>query len=86
MLELKYGKRRVVKYRGAKTVIGGLTPKDKIDILMYVSKELSTINDTQLLFDRVIELCSEIFEADNVTVRIEEAGRLNPVGRRSRSR
>lgn len=79
MLELKYGKRRVVKYRGAKTVIGGLTPKDKIDILMYVSKELSTINDTQLLFDRVIELCSEIFEADNVTVRIEEAGRLNPV-------
>ncbi|GAB4439895.1 MAG: hypothetical protein OHK0011_22420 [Turneriella sp.] len=79
MLELKYGKRRVVKYRGAKTVIGGLTPKDKIDILMYVSKELSTINDTQLLFDRVIELCSEIFEADNVTVRIEEDGRLKPV-------
>jgi serine phosphatase RsbU (regulator of sigma subunit)/thioredoxin-like negative regulator of GroEL len=79
MLELKYGKRRVVKYRGAKTVIGGLTPKDKIDILMYVSKELSTINDTQLLFARVIELCSEIFEADNVTVRIEEDGRLNPV-------
>jgi len=79
MLELKYGKRRVVKYRGAKTVIGGLTPKDKIDILMYVSKELSTINDMTLLFGRVIELCSEIFEADNVTVRIEEEGRLNPV-------
>lgn len=79
MLELKYGKRRVVKYRGAKTVIGGLTPKDKIDILMYVSKELSTINDPRLLFDRVIGLCSEIFEADNVTVRIFEANQLSPV-------
>lgn len=79
MLELKYGKRRVVKYRGAKTVIGGLTPKDKIDILLYVSKELSVINDPQLLFDRVIGLCSEIFEPDNVTVRIEEEGLLHPV-------
>lgn len=79
MLELKYGKRRVVKYRGAKTVIGGLTPKDKIDILMYVSKELSVINDLQLLFSRVISLCSEIFEADNVTLRIEENGLLKPV-------
>jgi phosphoserine phosphatase RsbU/P len=79
MLELKYGKRRVVKYRGAKTVIGGLTPKDKIDILMYVSKELSTINDRQLLFDRVIGLCSEIFEADNVTLRIHEDNFLQPV-------
>ncbi|MBL8032774.1 MAG: SpoIIE family protein phosphatase [Leptospiraceae bacterium] len=78
MLELKYGKRRVVKYRGAKTVIGGLTPKDKIDILMYVSKELSTIDDRALLFNRVIELCSEIFEADNVTLRIWEDGLLKP--------
>jgi len=79
MLELKYGKRRVVKYRGAKTVIGGLTPKDKIDILMYVSKELSTQSDLQTLFTRVISLCSEIFEADNVTLRIWENNALNPV-------
>jgi sigma-B regulation protein RsbU (phosphoserine phosphatase) len=79
MLELKYGKRRVVKYRGAKTVIGGLTPKDKIDILMYVSKELSTINDKDTLFTRVISLCSEIFEADNVTLRIWENDLLQPV-------
>jgi phosphoserine phosphatase RsbU/P len=79
MLELKYGKRRVVKYRGAKTVIGGLTPKDKIDILMYVSKELSTQSDLQTLFTRVISLCSEIFEADNVTLRIWEGDALNPV-------
>ena len=78
MLELKYGKRRVVKYRGAKTVIGGLTPKDKIDILMYVSKELSSINDRELLFTRVIELCSEIFEADNVTLRVWDDGLLKP--------
>ena len=78
MLELKYGKRRVVKYRGAKTVIGGLTPKDKIDILMYVSKELSSINDRDLLFTRVIELCSEIFEADNVTMRVWDNGLLTP--------
>lgn len=78
MLELKYGKRRVVKYRGAKTVIGGLTPKDKIDILMYVSKELSSINDRDLLFTRVIELCSEIFEADNVTLRVWDDGLLKP--------
>lgn len=78
MLELKYGKRRVVKYRGAKTVIGGLTPKDKIDILMYVSKELSAINDRDLLFTRVIELCSEIFEADNVTLRVWDDGLLKP--------
>ncbi len=79
MLELKYGKRRVVKYRGAKTVIGGLTPKDKIDILMYVSKELSTINDKDTLFTRVISLCSEIFEADNVTLRIWDNEMLRPV-------
>ncbi|MBX3721710.1 MAG: SpoIIE family protein phosphatase [Turneriella sp.] len=79
MLELKYGKRRVVKYRGAKTVIGGLTPKDKIDILMYVSKELSTLNDQQTLSSRVISLCSEIFEADNVTLRIWENDMLVPV-------
>jgi sigma-B regulation protein RsbU (phosphoserine phosphatase) len=79
MLELKYGKRRVVKYRGAKTVIGGLTPKDKIDILMYVSKELSTINDKDTLFTRVISLCSEIFEADNVTLRMWENDLLQPV-------
>ncbi|WP_041948239.1 SpoIIE family protein phosphatase [Turneriella parva] len=79
MLELRYGKRRVVKYRGAKTVIGGLTPKDKIDILMYVSKELSTINDKDTLFSRVISLCSEIFEADNVTLRIWENDMLHPV-------
>jgi len=79
MLEVKFGKRKVVKYRGAKTVLGGLSAKNKIDILMYAGKTISTVNDPQLLFKTVIDLCAEIFESDNVTVRALEDQKLEPV-------
>lgn len=79
MLELKFGKRRVVKYRGAKTVIGGLTTKNKIDILLYISKELATISNQEQLFERVISLSQEIFEADNITLRLLQNDMLDPV-------
>lgn len=79
MLEVKFGKRKVVKYRGAKTVLGGLSAKNKIEILMYAGKTISTVNDPETLFKTVIDLCAEIFESDNVTVRILEDSKLEPL-------
>ncbi len=79
MLEVKFGKRKVVNYRGAKTVLGGLSTKNKIDILMYAGKAISTVNDPDVLFRTVIGLCAEIFESDNVTVRVMEENLLKPV-------
>ncbi len=79
MIALKYGKRRVVNYRGARMVVGGLTSKNKIDILLYISKEFAYIDNQKDLFDRVMALSREIFEVDNVTVRLWQNGYLVPV-------
>lgn len=66
MIEVKYGKRRVVSYRGNRQVVGGLTAKNKIDILLYISKEFANANSEGELYDRVLTICAEIFEVDNV--------------------
>lgn len=79
MIEVKYGKRKVVSFRGNKMVVGGLTAKNKIDILLYISKEFANINNQSELFDRLLQLCSEIFEPDNVTLRLWENHALKPV-------
>jgi len=60
-------------------IVGGLTSKNKIDILLYIAKELSNSSNQQELFDRVVALSREIFEVDNVTVRLWQRDRLVPV-------
>ncbi|MEQ9367377.1 MAG: SpoIIE family protein phosphatase [Leptospirales bacterium] len=79
MIEVKYGKRRVVSYRGNRTVVGGLTAKNKIDILLYISKEFANANNEEELYDRVLGLCDEIFEVDNVTLRSWDGTSLKPL-------
>ncbi len=78
MIEIKFGKRKVINYRGAKMVVGGLSAKNKIDILIYIATELSNIADVDHLFDRTVDLATEIFECDNVTLRILENDQLVP--------
>ena len=70
MIDVKYGKRKVVNYRGARMVVGGLTAKNKIDILLYISREFAQINSQSELYDRVLTLCEEIFEVDNIHLRL----------------
>ncbi|MBI41207.1 MAG: serine/threonine protein phosphatase [Leptospiraceae bacterium] len=81
MIDVKYGKRKVVNYRGARMVVGGLTAKNKIDILLYISREFAQINSQSELFDRVLTLCEEIFEVDNIHLRLWSASnhKLMPV-------
>ncbi len=79
MIEVKYGKRKVVSFRGNKMVVGGLTAKNKIDILLYISKEFANISNQAELFDRLLVLCVEIFEVDNVTLRLWDRSLLRPV-------
>jgi sigma-B regulation protein RsbU (phosphoserine phosphatase) len=81
MIDVKYGKRKVVNYRGAKMVVGGLTAKNKIDILLYISREFAQINKESELFERVLTLCEEIFEVDNIHLRLwkEDRQKLVPV-------
>ncbi len=78
MIEIKFGKRKVVSYRGNRMVVGGLTAKNKIDILLYISKELANTNSQDELYDRVLGLCEEIFEVDNVTLRLWDGESLHP--------
>ncbi len=78
MIAIKYGKRKVVTYRGNKIVVGGLTAKNKIDILLYISKEFASINSQRELYDRVLGLSTEIFEVDNVTLRLWDGHHLQP--------
>ncbi|MCX7633360.1 MAG: SpoIIE family protein phosphatase [Turneriella sp.] len=79
MIEIKYGKRKVVNYRGARIVVGGLTAKNKIDILLYISKELARSNDENSLYALVMRLIVEIFEVDNMTLRLWDGQYLQPV-------
>lgn len=62
-------------------VVGGLSSKNRIDILLHISKEFASIDNQTELFDRVVILCKEIFEADNVTIRLTQAAssKLFPV-------
>lgn len=70
MIEVKYGTRKVINFRGAKKVVGGLTDQNKINILLYISKELANVETESDLFIKVISLCKEIFEVDNTTLHI----------------
>ena len=72
-------KRKVVRFRGQNKVIGGLTDKDKIAILLYISKEFANVEKEGELYDKVIRICQEIFEADNVTLRLFDGEYLVPV-------
>ena len=62
MIELKYGTRKVISFRGAKKVVGGLSDQNKIAVLLYISKEFSNVGREEDLFDTLITLCKEIFE------------------------
>jgi serine phosphatase RsbU (regulator of sigma subunit) len=79
MIEMKYGSRKVVSFRGAKKVIGGLTDKNKISVLLYISKEMANVGREDELFNRVMALCKEIFECDNTTLRLWDGEYLVPV-------
>ena len=79
MIEIKYGKRKVVSYRGNQQVVGGLTAKNKIDVLLYTSTDLANSNNQGELFDLVLRLSEEIFEVDNVTLRLWDGEWLRPV-------
>ncbi len=82
MIALKYGKRRVVNYRGARMVVGGLSSKNRIDILVHIAKEFATISNQTVLLDQVVALCVEIFEVDNVTIRLWDKNRERLVPRK----
>lgn len=79
MIELKYGTRRVVSFRGAKKVVGGLTEQNKIHVLLHISKELAKADKEEDLFAAVCSLCKEIFECDNITLRLWNGEKLYPV-------
>lgn len=79
MIELKYGTRKVVSFRGAKKVIGGLSDQNKISVLLYISKELANVGREEDLFNTVMTLCLEIFECDNTTLRLWDGEVLVPV-------
>lgn len=70
MVNTKFGKRKVIFYRGNKIVIGGLTNQNKIDILLYVSRKLLHISDEMELWKIFFELCKEIFEPDKIDIYI----------------
>lgn len=63
-------------------VVGGLTAKNKIDILLYISREFAQINNQSELFDRVLSLCEEIFEVDNIHLRLWDPGSQKLVPRK----
>lgn len=79
MIELKYGTRRVISFRGAKKVVGGLSDKNKIEVLLYISKEFSKVGREEDLFDTLLVLCKEIFECDNTTLRLWDGELLVPM-------
>lgn len=81
MLELKYGKRRVINYRGARRVVGGLTTRNKIDILLYITRELAQSRNEEELYDQIIRICTDVFEPGNITLRLwkHDTERLVPV-------
>ncbi|TGL82125.1 SpoIIE family protein phosphatase [Leptospira yasudae] len=79
MIDIKFGQRKVVSFRGSHKVVGGLTEKNKIDILLYISKEFSSVDKHEELYESVINICKDIFECDNTTLRIWEKGLLVPV-------
>ena len=79
MIELKYGTRKVISFRGAKKVVGGLSDQNKIAVLLYISKEFSNVGREEDLFDTLITLCKEIFECDNTTLRLWDGELLVPI-------
>jgi sigma-B regulation protein RsbU (phosphoserine phosphatase) len=79
MIDFEISKRKVVSFRGQNKVIGGLTDKDKIAVLLYISKEFANVDREDDLFDKVLTLCKEIFEADNATLRLFDGEFLVPV-------
>ncbi|MDX1960446.1 MAG: SpoIIE family protein phosphatase [Leptospiraceae bacterium] len=79
MIELKYGTRRVVSFRGAKKVVGGLTDKNKISVLLYISKEMANTGSEEDLFNKLMTICLEIFECTNTTLRLWDGEFLVPV-------
>ncbi|WCL47975.1 SpoIIE family protein phosphatase [Leptospira sp. GIMC2001] len=79
MFQFNVAKRKVVRFRGQNKVIGGLTDKDKIAILLYISKEFANVDKEDDLFQTVLNTCKEIFEADNTTLRLYDGEFLVPV-------
>ncbi|MCB1191065.1 MAG: SpoIIE family protein phosphatase [Leptospiraceae bacterium] len=79
MIELKYGTRRVINFRGAKKVVGGLTEQNKISVLLYISKEFANSDKEEDLFNTVITLCNEIFECTNTTLWLCKKDTLLPI-------
>jgi phosphoserine phosphatase RsbU/P len=79
MFDFTVSKRKVVRFRGQNKVIGGLTDKDKIAVLLYISKEFANVDKEDDLFFTVMHICQEIFEADNVTLRLFDGDYLVPV-------
>ncbi len=79
MVDFKVSKRMLVNFRGQNKVVGGLTDKDKIAILLYISKEFANLDKEDLLFSKVMLICQEIFESDNTTLRLWDGEYLVPV-------
>ncbi|GIX42360.1 MAG: hypothetical protein KatS3mg129_2093 [Leptospiraceae bacterium] len=72
MIDLKYGKRKVINYRGNRIVVGGLTSKNKIDILLYILRNLINTSTEKELWDQTVFLCKEIFEPDYIYIYLVE--------------
>ncbi|TGL57493.1 GAF domain-containing protein [Leptospira ognonensis] len=79
MVDFKVSKRMLVNFRGQNKVVGGLTDKDKISILLYISKEFANLDKEDQLFSKVMLICQEIFESDNTTLRLWDGEFLVPV-------
>lgn len=79
MFDFTVSKRKIVRFRGQNKVIGGLTDKEKIAILLYISKQFATVDKEEELLNVVIQICKEIFEASNVTLRFFDGEYLVPV-------
>ncbi|GBF49157.1 serine phosphatase RsbU [Leptospira ryugenii] len=79
MVDFKVSKRMLVNFRGQNKVVGGLTDKDKIAILLYISKEFANLDKEDQLFSKVMLICQEIFESDNTTLRLWDGEFLVPV-------
>ncbi len=69
----------LINFRGQNKVVGGLTDKDKIAILLYISKEFANLDKEDQLFSKVMLICQEIFESDNTTLRLWDGEFLVPV-------
>jgi signal transduction histidine kinase len=78
-LDIKYEKRRLIESSGKKKIVGGLSNANKVKILLFINSVFSKISDENELIEKAIHLCVNLFEVDNVTIRLWNGSLLEPV-------